>query len=248
MPHAAIVRARHPALYYPMLCFLRRFLQLLVPVAFLWAQAGSSVANHAGRLSVTITNDSAAPISSLLVVFRQINALGTRSLNLTFLDDLYNEGQKTIPANGSQVFSCGGEEGVECEFMGYGALFPDGATDGDTSLVAFLRERRRLYVEHLKELLELVNEGDPDDLKKLKTTLESAIEKQLSYDPSLGTKTAPSSAWLALRDAYQVGIKQIDQQGKRNPEQVITEIRQVAKRKIALLTPALKLKADGPQN
>ena len=136
-------------------------------------------------------------------------------------------------ANSSQVFSCGGEEGVECEFMGYGALFllTLQLTDGDAGLVEFLRQRRLSYVEHLKELLELANEGDPDDLQKLKTKLETAVEKQVSYDPSLGTKTAPSAAWLGLRDSYQLGIKQIDQQGKRNPEEVIWNIRQrVAKR------------------
>jgi hypothetical protein len=203
---------------------------------------GSSVANHAGRLSVTVTNDSGAAISSLQVVFRQVNASGTRALNVTFLDNLYNEGQKTIPANGSQAFSCGGEEGVECEFMGYGALFPDGTSDGDPGMVTFLRERRRSYVEHLTELLELANEGDPDDLQKLKARLEAAVEKHHSYDPSQGTKTAPSAAWLGLRDAYQTGIKQIDSQGKRNPEEVITEIREVTKRKIAILTPAINQK------
>jgi hypothetical protein len=222
---------------------LPRFLPiLLIWSALLWSQVGSSLANHGGRLSVTISNDGPAAISSLLVVFRQMNASGTRTLNLTFLDTLYNDGQKTIPANSSQVFSCSGEEGVECEFMGYGALFPDGATDGDAGLVEFLRQRRLSYVEHLKELLELANEGDPDDLQKLKTKLETAVEKQVSYDPSLGTKTAPSAAWLGLRDSYQLGIKQIDQQGKRNPEEVITDIREVAKRRIALLMPALKQK------
>jgi hypothetical protein len=227
-----------------MLCLPRFLLVLLVPGAPLWTQVGSSLANYGGRLAVTISNDGPAAISSLVVAFRQMNGSGTRALNLTFRDNLYYEGQQTIPANSSQVFSCGGEEGVECEFMGYGALFPDGTTDGDAGLVEFLRQRRRSYVEHLKELLELANEGDPDDLQKLKTTLEAVVEKQQAYDPSLGIKTAPSAAWLGLRDAYQVGIKQIDQQGKRNPEQVITDIREVAKRKIALLTPAIKQKTQ----
>jgi hypothetical protein len=225
----------------------------LIPLVFVLtvqaeAQVGSSVTNHrGGRMSVTISNDGPAPLSSLLVVFRQIDSNGTRALNLTFLDNLYNEGQTTIPANGSQVFSCGGEEGVECEFMGYGAIFPNGTIDGDPAMAKFLRERRRSYLENLKALLSETDQGDPDELEKLKTRLEETIEKQRTYDPSLGTKTAPSATWLGLRDAYQVALKQLSAPGTRNPEQIVSDIRITAKHKIALLTPAMKLKPPPPQ-
>ncbi len=220
------------------------FVPLLVFTSQADAQVGSSVAGHeGGRLSVTISNEGPAPLSSLLVVFRQVNnAAGTRAVNLTFLDNLYNEGQKTIAPNDSQVFSCGGEEGVECEFMGYGALLPDGTIDGDPALAEFLKERRRSYLENLKALIGETDEGDPDELEKLKVRLEAKVEKQRSYDPSLGTKTAPSARWLGLRDAYQVALKQLAAPGQRNPEQIITDIRNSAKHKIAMLTPAMKPK------
>jgi hypothetical protein len=223
--------------------FVIRLISLVTALgSIVWAQTGSSVTDHAGWLSVTLSNDTAKPLSSLLVVFRQINASGTRALNITFLDNLYNEGQATIPPNGEQVFRCGGEEGVTCEFMGYGVLFADGSADGDPHMSDFLLKRRRSYVKNLAVLLQEVNEGDPDDLGKLKARLEAAVDKGLSYDPELGTKTAPSAEWLGLRDAYQMALKQLAAPGKRNPEQLITDIRNAAKHKMALLEPAVRLK------
>jgi hypothetical protein len=197
-------------------------------------------AKEEGKIEVQLEHSSRMPVSSLLVVFRHRGPNGYRATNVTFRDSVYHEGEETIGIHDAHVFPCGGDAGIECEFIGYAVLYPDGTSDGDPSLVAHLQGRRRGYLAGLTALLSQLSAALPDGSKaKLKADLTAAIDRATKNAPPRDANGLPGDEWFGLRDAYQLALDALENADGRTLAQVAPEIRGAAEHKVAMLKKVL---------